>query len=126
MSTTKHVVHLEECEPEQHEGWRKVQYREALELDAAMCAETQYMANELYPNEEVWVETVSEPAEEVATAADLPDGSIVATADKAYIKNHPTPDAPWRGTNGGRHGDWQVQEALQSGEATVVRIGDGT
>jgi hypothetical protein len=58
-------------------------------------------------------------------AADLPEGSTVATDRKAFIKNHPTLTAPWRGTDGGYHGDWSVQKALDAG-AQVLRVGDGT
>lgn len=50
------LVHLEECEPERHEGWEKVSYRDALELGATMCEQTQYMADELFADEEVWLE----------------------------------------------------------------------
>lgn len=58
------------------------------------------------------------------TAADLSDGSVVADADRAFIKNHPTPTAPWRGTDGGFHGNWAVDKALTGG-AVVLRDGTG-
>lgn len=49
------VAHLEECSPEEHQDWRQMPYRDALELGAAMCPDTQYMANELFAEEMVWV-----------------------------------------------------------------------
>lgn len=58
------------------------------------------------------------------TAAELPDGSVVANEKKAFIKNHPTPTAPWRGTDGGYHPNWSVDEALTNG-ATLLRRGTG-
>lgn len=57
-----------------------------------------------------------------AKAADLPDGSIVADADRAFIKNNPTPWAQWCVTNGAYLSDSQVEDALNAG-ATVVRVG---
>lgn len=50
------VVHLEECEPEDHSDWVKVTYGEALNLGGATCEQTRYMANELFPDEMVWME----------------------------------------------------------------------
>lgn len=50
------LAHLEECEPGEHPGWTKMPYSEALALGAAMCPQTQYMTNELFADEEVWVE----------------------------------------------------------------------
>jgi hypothetical protein len=57
-------------------------------------------------------------------AADLPERSVVASEHHAYIKNHPTPTAPWRGTSGGYFADWKVDEELASG-ARVLRVGTG-
>jgi hypothetical protein len=59
------------------------------------------------------------------SAADLPDESVVAGRTVAYIKNHPTATAQWRGTNGGFFGNWRIDEELAGG-ATVLRHGDGT
>jgi hypothetical protein len=61
----------------------------------------------------------------VTSAADLPDGSIVATHDAVYIKTNPTKWSAWRSTWGGYHSDRDVQDRLVEG-ATVLRIGDGT
>lgn len=58
------------------------------------------------------------------TAAELPDGSVVADHRRAFIKNHPTATAAWRGTDGGYHGDWAVEEALANG-ARLLRRGTG-
>jgi hypothetical protein len=57
-------------------------------------------------------------------AADLADGSVVADHRRAYIKTHPTSTAAWRGTDGGYHHDWTVDEALTNG-AEVLRDGTG-
>lgn len=65
------VVHLEECSPEQHQGWEQVPYREALALGARMCQQTQYMAEELFADEMVWIErnpAAQEPDEETEVA----------------------------------------------------------
>ena len=55
-------------------------------------------------------------------AADLPDGSVVADDNTAWIKNHPTVTAAWRGTDGGYAGNWLVDKALEKG-AQVLRGG---
>jgi hypothetical protein len=59
-------------------------------------------------------------------AADLPEGSVVATEGKAYVRaTDGAPEgAPWRGTNGGYFGDWKVDEELANG-AQVLRVGTG-
>jgi hypothetical protein len=62
------------------------------------------------------------------TAADLPVGSIVATASIAWIMVHPGSDGPWRSTGPTayvrvNHG--RVQAELDSGRATVLRYGTG-
>jgi hypothetical protein len=59
------------------------------------------------------------------SAKDLPDLSVVANPTVAYIKNHPTATAQWRGTNGGYFGNWRIDEELACG-ATVLRHGDGS
>ena len=58
-------------------------------------------------------------------AADLSDGTVIATAEVAYIKNHPSRWSQWRGTNGGHLSDAHLDERLASG-AQVLRIGDGS
>ncbi|MEV1315421.1 hypothetical protein AB0J14_04970 [Micromonospora arborensis] len=55
-------------------------------------------------------------------AADLPDGSVVSGERTTYIKDHPSKTAAWRGTRGGHHRDWEVDEALTAG-AQVLRVG---
>jgi hypothetical protein len=57
-------------------------------------------------------------------AADLPDGSVVANRNKAWIKNHPSGWSPWRSTQGSYEHDKFIDEALASG-ATVLRYGYG-
>lgn len=62
-------------------------------------------------------------------AADLPDSTIVvgqaaSGREVVYIKNHSSSTAPWRGTGGGYHGDWVIDDALEAG-GTVLRVGDG-
>lgn len=63
-------------------------------------------------------------------AADLPDNSIVVGPtsngrEVVYIKNHPSKTAQWRGTDGGYHGNWAIDEALRYDEATILRVGVG-
>lgn len=60
-----------------------------------------------------------------ARAADLPDGSVVYSERTTYVKDHPLPHAPWRGTRGGYHADWEVDKALDGG-GEVVRVGKST
>ena len=52
-------IHLRECEPD-GKGWRETTFGEATgygqESSDVMCPEVAYMWNELYPDEEVWVE----------------------------------------------------------------------
>jgi hypothetical protein len=55
-------------------------------------------------------------------AADLPDGSIVANENKAFIKNRPTRDSQWRGTDGSYARDWFIDDLLAEG-AVVLREG---
>jgi hypothetical protein len=50
------LIHLEECNPEQHAGWTTLPYSAATAAGGRMCEGTQYMADELFPNEPVWVE----------------------------------------------------------------------
>jgi len=61
---------------------------------------------------------------DVPRAADLPDRSIVSGERTTYVKDRPTPTAAWRGTRGGYHRDWEIDEALAAG-AQVVRVGSG-
>lgn len=61
-------------------------------------------------------------------AAALPQHSVVATRDHAFIKAESGPTSgPWLSTlvSGFRYADDDVTELLQSGEATVIRVGDG-
>ncbi len=61
-----------------------------------------------------------------SAAADLPDGSVVATNDKVWIKNNPSMYSPWRTTAGSFEDDRFVQDVLDSGRATVLRVGTST
>jgi hypothetical protein len=56
------------------------------------------------------------------SAADLPDGSIVARGNVALIKNHPAKFAQWRSTQGAYCSDSVVDDYLGDG-ATVLRVG---
>jgi hypothetical protein len=55
----KPVIHLDECEPE-GKGWTRMEFRHALDRDGEMCPQTEYMRNELYPEEEVWIEEAAD------------------------------------------------------------------
>jgi hypothetical protein len=55
-------------------------------------------------------------------AADLPDGSVVANAAKAWIKTRPAGDTQWCTTAGSHEHDVHVDRALADG-ATVLRYG---
>jgi hypothetical protein len=67
-------------------------------------------------------------SEPTLRAADLPQGSIVATHSIAYIRETQL-DAEveygWSTTRGLSASDAQVDLALRSGFAKVVRVGDG-
>lgn len=58
-------------------------------------------------------------------AADLPDGSVVASAFIAHIKDS-LPGWPWRSTLNERSSDAEVQYWLDNGTATALRVGAGT
>lgn len=66
------------------------------------------------------------PADPAPTwrAADLPEGSVVATEDRAWIKSNPWPLYPWNGSDGSEYDDQMVDEALANG-AQVLRVGTG-
>jgi hypothetical protein len=49
------IIHLEECEPE-GKGWTQVSFHGLLDEGAEMCSKVEYMKEELYPFEQVWVE----------------------------------------------------------------------
>lgn len=57
-------------------------------------------------------------------AADLPDGSIVATWNLVFIKARPAEWGQWRSTNGRRVYDAHVDEKPAAG-AQVLRVGTG-
>lgn len=61
-------------------------------------------------------------ADDRLRAADLPDGSVVATESVAYIKTNPAAWAQWRGTDGGYWSDAAVDERLRQ-EGQVLRYG---
>jgi len=51
------VMHLRECEPERHPEWAASTHFEGVNhRGAEMCPDTRYMAEEMYPDEEVWIE----------------------------------------------------------------------
>ncbi len=58
-------------------------------------------------------------------AADLPDGSVVADSETAYIKTHPSRTAQWRGTRGGYHANWEIDQVLAQPDSQILRVGDG-
>ena len=60
-------------------------------------------------------------------AADLPVGSVVATAAKTWLRAPDRPDGRplWLHSSGIRCTGWSVDEALTAG-ALVLRVGDGT
>lgn len=63
-----------------------------------------------------------------ADAAVLPQHSVVATRDHAFIKaGVGTDPEPWLATlvSGWRYANAQITELLESGKATVLRVGDG-
>lgn len=62
-------------------------------------------------------------------ASSLDLGSAVATKSAAYFKDGEDRDQPWLTTTGhiyiNRADDEEVTELIQSGEATVLRVGSG-
>ncbi len=59
-------------------------------------------------------------------AADLPEGSIVATRNKVWIRNWPSRTAAWRCSDGGRYNDVVLQRDLDAyAEVHVLRLGYG-
>lgn len=55
-------------------------------------------------------------------AAELPDGSVVASKSIAYVKDS-LPGWPWRSTLDERSSDSDVQYWLDNGTAAVLRVG---
>jgi hypothetical protein len=85
-------MHLAECEPESHADWRKTTHREATAAGAALCGKTAYMAKELYPDEEVWVQQVDQASDQDAAAAVELSGALgqaKARWDHADAPHHP-------------------------------------
>jgi len=62
--------------------------------------------------------------ERSGSAADLPDGSVVARRDAVYIKNHPNDWHEWRSTSRGYADNFTVDGYLRDG-AVVLRVGYG-
>jgi len=57
-------------------------------------------------------------------AACLPDQSVVATSNAAYIKTNPSTTAAWRSTWGGFHSNQEVDKILAGGGGGhVLRVG---
>lgn len=65
------VIHLAECEPEQHPGWEKTTLVAVSDRETALCPQTSYMDGELLPDEEVWVEQVADPPATAQAWTDL-------------------------------------------------------
>lgn len=53
------IIHLDECEHE-GKGWQRTTIREVSDRETELCAGTQYMADELLPDEEVWIEQAAD------------------------------------------------------------------
>ena len=49
------IIHLNECEPE-GKSWMETEFRGLLDQGAEMCPAVEYMRDELYPHETVWIE----------------------------------------------------------------------
>ncbi len=49
------IIHLDECEPE-GKGWTATVFGGLLDKGAEMCPAVEYMRDELYGDEPVWVE----------------------------------------------------------------------
>lgn len=68
----------------------------------------------------------------MTNAADLPERSIVATANVAFIKRGNDGPLggryPWTGTGDEErvHTNHAITDLIQSGQARVLRVGDGT
>lgn len=85
-------MHLAECEPEQHPDWTKTTHREATAGGAQLCGKTAYMAEELYPDEEVWVQQVDQsPDQDAAAVVELSGALADAKArwDQVVATHHP-------------------------------------
>ncbi len=57
-------------------------------------------------------------------AAELPEGSVVATEHTAWIRTDiPVGGSQWKSTNGSLVGDWKIDQALTVRGAKVLRVG---
>lgn len=54
------TIHLDECDPS-GKGWERYTYGMALAKGGTLCEDTQYMTEELYEDESVWVEESANP-----------------------------------------------------------------
>lgn len=77
------LMHLAECEPWKHPSWPKTTHGSASAAGAVMCDQTQYMADEMFPDEEVWTE--QQPAAPADTTPVVPAAiaQITAAVDQA-------------------------------------------
>lgn len=51
------TIHLDECDPQEHPDWvHMAAFNAWNNYNAKHCPRTEYMANELFPDEPVWVE----------------------------------------------------------------------
>jgi hypothetical protein len=57
-------------------------------------------------------------------AADLPDGSVVATTQQVWIKDHPDSDHQWSCSDGCPSDDADIDRYLELG-LQVLRVGTG-
>ena len=95
------ILHLAECEPANHPTWEQVAYSNALAAGGAMCAQTEYMANELFPDEPVWIERAEENSagltEIEAYAVNLVvTGAEHCAQDDLNEDDEPLSDQDWR------------------------------
>lgn len=49
------LIHLDECVPELMDDWQRMTYRQASESGGQLCKQARYMADELFPEEFVWL-----------------------------------------------------------------------
>jgi hypothetical protein len=75
------VMHLAECEPEQHPDWEKTTHSAGAAAGAVLCDQTQYMEGELFPDEEVWTER----RERQLTPAEQALADLRAALDQAKV-----------------------------------------
>lgn len=112
-------------DPRRPESW----YREGVAHDHRACGTLWDSTDEREIAEAArWAD---EQRADRYTAAGLPDGSVVATAKKAFLKaqHFDIDDQPIWLVTGEPYEHWymnrRIQELLDSGEAAVLRVGTG-